>query len=78
MYWLFIIFSVIVIMSIFQRNTIESFSSRSYRRCRHKGYTKQFCLQTPFTNMNTDTCMCENGNVGRRLPGFRGKCICTD
>ena len=49
----------------------------SYDECMAKGYTKAYCVQTPNSVFGPDICMCENGTLGRRLPGFRGECVCV-
>ena len=52
----------------------ENFSD--YTSCIAKGYTKEFCSQTPNT-LSTDICTCSNGLLGKRLPGFGGECVCN-
>jgi len=46
----------------------------SFNSCRAKGYTKELCNQNPMPG----TCLCENGRVGKIVPGFRGECCCDD
>lgn len=58
---------------------IENFENvppSTYNDCINKGFSKEFCVQTPISALGTNICRCENGNVGRILPGFRGDCIC--
>ena len=54
----------------------EGFSP-AFNKCRAKGYSKEFCIQTPTTHFGPGACRCHNGAVGRRYPGFWGKCVCT-
>ena len=56
------------------RDTHESFSN--YTDCIAQGYNKEFCSQNP-TLHSTDICQCPAGLIGRRMPGFGGKCVCT-
>lgn len=76
MFILLIIF-IIMLLIIIQKNNIENYTSLDFINCRSKGYTKEFCIQTPYAYMDVNTCMCSNGELGRRLPGFHGKCICN-
>ena len=55
---------------------VKDVGSKDYVSCRNQGLTKEFCLQTPYTNNSPGTCMCSNGQLGRKMPGFKGKCIC--
>ena len=55
---------------------VKEVGSKDFVDCRNKGYTKEFCLQTPYTNSGPGTCMCDNGQLGRELPGYKGKCVC--
>ena len=41
------------------------------------GYTKEFCVNTPVSFLGP-TCVCVKMESGRRLLGFRGKCICDN
>ena len=68
---LLIIFAVFVL-----RKRREGFSS-AFNNCRAKGYSKEFCVQTPTTHFGPGACRCPNGALGRRYPGFGGKCVCT-
>ena len=56
---------------------VKDVGSKEYVACRNKGHTKEFCLETPYARMRPGTCMCENGQLGRKLPGFKGKCVCN-
>ena len=65
----------LVFQAFFTRQ--ETFAS-SFKSCRNKGYTKEFCLQTPTANFGPSACTCLDGRLGGYLPGFRGQCICGD
>lgn len=69
-----IIMIIAFIISYFfgKTKTTETFVP-SFNRCRAKGYSKEFCLQTPWSS---NICRCPNGMIGKRLPGFRGACVC--
>lgn len=47
-----------------------------YQKCREKGYTKAFCLQSPYSRYPMFQCTCRNGLLGQRLPGIRRRCSC--
>lgn len=49
----------------------------NYGDCISKGYTKEFCLTTPVASFGPGTCQCEDGSIGRIIPGFRGECVCN-
>ena len=51
-------------------------SSATFAECRAKGFTTEFCVQTPIAAMGVGTCMCDDGNLGLLMPGFGGKCVC--
>lgn len=58
---------------------IENFTGEmNYNDCIGKGYSKEFCVQTPTSVVGPGGCMCPNGSLGRRLPGFRGQCVCDE
>ena len=57
---------------------VKDLGSKAYVKCRNKGYTKEFCLKTPYAIYPPGTCMCEDGRLGKRLPGFKGKCVCSN
>ena len=48
----------------------------SFKKCRKQGYTKEFCLKTPVVVGGPGLCRCWGGRIGRRIPGFRGECVC--
>jgi hypothetical protein len=58
-----------------KNNNIEGLTS--FSECRAKGYTKEFCLQTPTLYWGPQSCMCEDGSIGVVHPGFRGECLCS-
>jgi hypothetical protein len=51
---------------------------QTYQQCIDSGFTKEFCVQTPSSvfGLGPGTCMCDDGTIGRYLPGFRGQCVC--
>lgn len=53
----------------------EGFSG-SYANCRSKGFTSEFCVQTPIASYGVGTCLCDNGSIGFQMPGFAGECVC--
>lgn len=59
-------------MSKYNEEGLTNFSD-----CRAQGYSKEFCIATPVATYGPGTCMCDNGSIGRVLPGFRGGCICN-
>tara|TARA_B100001173_G_C15674519_1_gene415148 strand:- start:226 stop:483 length:258 start_codon:yes stop_codon:yes gene_type:complete len=80
-YWgLFVLVVLVLLLSLL----INSFSPQegyhNYNDCLNKGFSKAFCVQTPWSLsnwMNTGlACQCENGALGQYLPGFGGDCIC--
>ena len=46
--------------------------SVDYSACLADGYTRSYCQQ----QISADSCLCSNGSVGKRLPGYRGACVC--
>jgi len=69
-----------------RKNSKETFSHaddhdfKSYDECMATGkYTKAYCELTPSSMFGgTDACRCENGEVGKVLPGSRGECVCDE
>ena len=70
---LLIILIIVIVLLIlkYSKHTKESFSD--YLKCLQKGFTKTFCVMN---NPSPDACLCDNGNVGRIIPGFKGECVC--
>lgn len=64
-------FVIVLLVIKYSQHTKESFSN--YFKCLKKGFTKHFCVKS---KLNPDSCICENGNVGRIVPGLKGKCVC--
>jgi len=60
------------------KNIKEGFSNHSYNECRNQGYSKEFCVQTPVSILGPGYCLCRNGLLGFREPGFQGRCVCAD
>ena len=72
-------FTIVIITFLIFKNTItEKFTGqrRHYLKCRAKGYTKEFCLQSPYSRYPMFQCTCRNGLLGQRLPGIRRRCSC--
>jgi len=69
-------FIILIALAIFLfKTTREGFSS-TFNKCRAKGYSKEFCVQTPTTHFGAAACRCPNGMLGMRYPGFGGQCVC--
>ena len=66
---------VIIFLSLITKSSKESFTG-SFADCRAKGFTTEFCVQTPIAAMGVGTCLCDDGNLGLQMPGFMGKCVC--
>jgi len=47
-----------------------------FNSCRSKGFSKEFCLTTPTALFGPDACQCDDGSIGKIIPGFRGECVC--
>lgn len=71
----FIVLAVLLSMAYCYKKLKKEGFVPSYADCRSGGYTKEFCLQTP-NIFGPDICPCPDGQMGRRLPGFRGACVC--
>ena len=59
-----IIFLVIIITSLFAtnyRDQVERKEGFSYTDCRNKGFTSEFCVQTPIATSGVGTCLCDDG-----------------
>jgi len=56
----------------------EFYSSIPYEECVEKGYSKEFCIKNPTSLFGPSVCMCDDGKVGRVIPGFKGKCLCNE
>lgn len=68
---------IIILFSFLYKNKItEGFQTSQFDSCRSKGYSKEFCLQTPSSAYGPSSCLCEDGQLGRFIPGFGGKCVC--
>ncbi len=71
---LFVILSLSILFIDFNK-VRETFIDMSYGDCIRKGYTKEFCVQTPVSVIGPSVCTCRDGSIGRILPGFRGECV---
>ena len=49
----------------------------TYSSCIAKGYTKEFCVQTPTSVWGPAGCLCPDGSRGIIFPGLRGECLCS-
>lgn len=67
--------AIIISYYIVVEKTKEGFTS--FARCRTKGFSKEFCLQTPVTYWGPSSCICPNGSKGVIHPGLRGECLCS-
>lgn len=67
---------LIVFVIVFFKTTREAFSV-SFNDCRAKGFSKEFCVQTPSTHFGPAACQCANGMLGVKYPGFGGECVCS-
>lgn len=74
--WLMIFILVALITEqIFNNgNILEGFND--FSECLNKGFTKEFCVQTPVSFSSPTMCRCENGTIGQTIPGWIGQCIC--
>ena len=78
-HWSILFLFIIVLFSIFSpSNILEGFSSSKFDSCRAKGYSKEFCVQTPTSAYGPSSCLCQDGKLGRFIPGFGGQCVCFD
>ncbi len=74
-----LIFLVIILTSLFAldyRVGLDRKEGFSYTDCRNKGFTSEFCVQTPIATAGVGTCLCEDGTIGLQMPGFGGDCVC--
>lgn len=74
-FWILLLLLFILFSVFSQRNVKEGFSP-SYQNCIDQGYSKEFCVQTPVSAYGPSTCLCDDGRLGRIIPGFGGECIC--
>ena len=71
---LVIVLIILAIMLVVKKEGFGNYNNnRQYRRCRGRGYSKEFCLTNP---QSPATCLCKDGSVGQRLLGFKGDCVC--
>lgn len=57
----------------------EGFSNQNsveYNSCISKGFSKEFCVETPTLRYGPNACQCDDGSTGYYAPGFRGECVC--
>ena len=70
------VMSIILISIIYKPLLQEGFTSSKYDNCLAKGYSKEFCVQTPVSAYGPSACLCKDGKLGRFIPGFGGDCVC--
>ena len=74
LFLLFIAFSGLVAIYAFF-TTPETFSN--FKQCRARGFSKEFCIQTPAgVSFPDGPCLCSDGQPGRYMPGYQGECVC--
>ena len=73
-----IISITVISLFLFKGQITENFIDTRYRylKCINKGYTKAFCLQSPYARYPMFQCTCRNGLLGQRLPGIGRRCSC--
>ena len=70
----FITFSGLIALYAFF-TTPETFSN--FKQCRARGFSKEFCIQTPAAVSLPDAlCSCSNGRKGRYMSNRQGECVC--
>ena len=74
-YFLLFIGIFYIIYILFFNKVRENLTS--FSECRAKGYSKEFCLQTPTLYWGPQSCVCEDGTIGVIHPGLRGQCLCS-
>jgi len=72
--WIILLFILIIISQQFI-NRIMTISPMILS-CLSKGYSKEFCSKTPPSAYGPSSCLCEDGKLGRFIPGFGEKCLC--
>jgi len=70
--------AVLILLLNRKEKTDDFYASGDFESCIEEGYTKEFCVKTPVSLFGPSVCMCDNGKVGRYIPGFKGKCICNE
>lgn len=77
--WSILFLFIIILFSIFSlKSSKEGFSSPRFNNCRAQGFSKEFCVQTPTSAYGPSSCLCDDGKLGRIVPGFGGECVCFD
>jgi len=83
-HYFIIIFIVILFNLVFEitlngrQSGVKEKFTPSYQDCISSGYTKEFCSQTPTSVLGPSGCLCRDGSIGRILPGFGGRCVCSN
>lgn len=68
---------VLIIHDLYSKFKYVSEGFATYDECRAKGYSKEFCVQTPTSLLGPAGCVCEDGSIGIIHPGLRGECLCS-
>ena len=82
LYYIFLIIIVVILVLYYliknKYINTEPFvdTHNRYLACREKGYSKQYCLQSPYSRYPMFQCTCKNGLLGQRLPGIKQRCSC--
>lgn len=74
---LYLLILLVLAIFVLRKSPQREGFSAAFNKCRAKGYSKEFCIQTPLTHFGPGACQCPNGMLGRFYPGFRGECVCT-
>ena len=47
----------------------------NFTQCMSKGFTKEFCVQTPVSYGGPSSCRTPDGQLGEIMPGWGGECV---
>lgn len=74
---LLLTFACIVLWCAFANQMSSSISREgfSFSQCMNKGFTKEFCVQTPVSYGGPTVCRTEDGRLGQILVGWGGQCV---
>ncbi len=80
--YIFVIFLFGLIFCYHRNQFYETFitnssSSQRFQDCVNKGFSKEFCIETPTLRYGPNTCICHDGSIGFYSPGFAGQCVCN-
>lgn len=73
----FITLVCVVLWCVFVGQILRTTSQEgfSFSQCMNKGFTKEFCLQTPVSYGGPAVCRNADGQLGQVLAGWGGQCI---